>query len=162
MGSFVLAAFYVPGGRLIMSSNEGADKMQKLLDLRRVSIEDMTPPIREFGDFLVRFHIPYQYSSLGSPAKWPPLSPKYKRYKERVRPGAPLLVFNGTMKAGFGYDVRGRGDLFIRNTQEYARYHQTGTRKMPARKWLQLTEDDYTVLRRYTQKYMMGYFGIEK
>ena len=160
MGSTVLATFYVPGGAVIMSSNDGAAEMKKLLDLRRTRIEDMTPPIRQFGDFLVKFHIPYQYSTAGSPAPWPELSPKYKRYKERVRPGAPLLVFNGAMKAGFGVDVRADGTLFITNTQDYARYHQTGTVKMPARKWLQLVDEDYKELRKFARAHILGQYGV--
>jgi len=159
MANVILATFYVPGGNVIMSSTDGAAKMAKLLDLRRTQIENMTPVYNRFGDYLVKFHIPYQYEMQGRPYKWRKLSKKYAAYKKRVRPGAPILVFNGTMRAGFGYEVRGQGDLWISNTQDYARYHQTGTEKMPARKWLQLTDPDYDQLHKFAREHIMREYG---
>lgn len=155
MPNQILATFYLPGGAAIMSSTDGAAEMVKLLDLRKTAIENMTPVYENFGRYIVGFHIPQQYSMGGAPEKWKPLSKKYAKYKRRVRPSAPILVFNGNMRAGFGYEVRGLGDLWITNTQDYAAYHQTGTAKMPARKWLQLGDDDYKHLRTLAREHIM-------
>lgn len=159
MSRVILATFYVPGGNVIMASDDGAAEMKKLLDLRRTQIENMTPVYQNFGRYLVGFHIPQQYSAGGTPLKWAQLSEKYARYKRRVRPAAPLLVFSGAMRAGFGYEVRAPGDLWITNTQDYARYHQTGTAKMPARKWLQMGEADYTHLRKLAREHITRKYG---
>ncbi|QKY78961.1 hypothetical protein Jinkies_13 [Arthrobacter phage Jinkies] len=71
--------------------------------------------------------------------KWAPLSPLYGRWKARVRPGKPLLVFDGDLKKTM--TMPGKGIYIIRPTSmtvgtavPYAKYHQNGTPTMPARK----------------------------
>lgn len=82
-----------------------------------------------------------QFEGQGSPevgGAWSPLSPRYAAWKAKKRPGAPILVFDGKLKnemtsPGAGvYEVWSSGftvgsDLF------YAKYHQEGTKHMPAR-----------------------------
>jgi phage gpG-like protein len=71
--------------------------------------------------------------------RWAPLSPLYGRWKARVRPGKPLLVFDGDLKKTM--TVPGKGIYIVRPTSmtvgtaiPYAKYHQNGTPNMPARK----------------------------
>ena len=71
--------------------------------------------------------------------KWAPLSPAYGRWKARVRPGKPLLVFDGDLKKTM--TIPGKGIYIVRPTSmtvgtavPYAKYHQNGTPTMPARK----------------------------
>lgn len=75
--------------------------------------------------------------------KYPPLSSGYAKYKNKVRPNAPILVFNGRLKAS----VTGRGSSdTIRNIGKqslvqgtkvpYSKFIQEGTSKMPERKYL--------------------------
>lgn len=71
--------------------------------------------------------------------KWAPLSPAYKRWKETVAPGQPILVLGGRLKASMVgqtadtiQDYRPL-DVTLGTIVPYAKYHQTGTRKMPAR-----------------------------
>lgn len=71
---------------------------------------------------------------------WAPLSDNYRIYKSIVRPGAPILTFDGDLRASLG---RERGDGAIRSVQgntlrygtriHYAVYHNKGTPHMPAR-----------------------------
>ena len=92
------------------------------------------------------------FGAQGTPEKWRPLSPKYAKWKSRVRPGRQILVFDGTMYASLRGVRNGTGPGTIRQIYPkraefgtmvpYAIYHQTGTRKMPARKPVQLTEED--------------------
>lgn len=82
-----------------------------------------------------------QFESQGSRGgrRWAPLSPAYKRWKDIVAPGQPILVLSGKMKASL---VGRTGDtieqfrpasLTLGTRIHYAKYHQTGTRRMPAR-----------------------------
>lgn len=80
---------------------------------------------------------------LGSSGKYPPLLPKYFAFKKKVRPGAPILVFNGTLRdsvTGTGTSDTilniGKQSLVQGTKVPYARFVQEGTRKMPARKFL--------------------------
>ena len=82
-----------------------------------------------------------QFDSQGSRGgrRWVPLSPAYKRWKDIVAPGMPILVLSGKMKASL---VGRTGDTIeqfrpssvtLGTRIRYAGYHQTGTRRMPAR-----------------------------
>lgn len=72
--------------------------------------------------------------------RWAALSSNYRIYKSIVRPGAPILTFDGDLRASLG---RARGDGAIRSIRgnrltygtriHYAVYHNKGTRNMPAR-----------------------------
>lgn len=74
---------------------------------------------------------------------WAKLSPNYAAYKKVVRPGRPILTFDGDLAASLG-TARGAGA--IRETSDkklrygttiyYAGYHNRGTETMPARQVL--------------------------
>ena len=71
--------------------------------------------------------------------KWSPLSRDYGRWKATVRPGRPLLVFDGDLKRemtvrGHGVDVVTPTSMTVGTDLSYARYHQQGTTRMPARR----------------------------
>lgn len=80
-------------------------------------------------------------------ALWPPLSPTYAAWKQKYFPGRPLLQLTGTMwgqlAVGTGLLVE-KQPMLLRMvpTVPYAKYHQTGTSHMPARKPVVLTEED--------------------
>lgn len=68
---------------------------------------------------------------------WTPLSPRYKAWKARRRPGKKILVFDGTLKAqaaplnpqNFGfYKVNGKGlEVGVSYSRvPYAKYHHEG------------------------------------
>lgn len=92
------------------------------------------------------------FGAVGTPEKWAPLSPEYAKWKAKVRPGRQILVFDGKMyeslrgvRTGFGpdtvRDIQAQRAEFG-TTVPYAIFHQTGTRKMPRRKPVQLTDQD--------------------
>lgn len=72
----------------------------------------------------------------GSP--WPALSPRYAGWKARVRPGAPLMVFDGDLRRSM---TSPRGGVFevsatgfeVGTDVPYARYHQDGGGSLPRR-----------------------------
>lgn len=80
---------------------------------------------------------------LGGSGKYPPLTSKYAAFKQRVAPGASILVFDGTLRnsvtgTGDGNTIRniGKQSLIQGTRVPYARFIQEGTGKMPARKFL--------------------------
>lgn len=68
--------------------------------------------------------------------RWAPLSAAYRAYKDRVRPGRDLLVFDGGLKrvvlAGGKPSYRAR-DAALTFASPIIGFHQEGTSKMPAR-----------------------------
>lgn len=76
---------------------------------------------------------------------WPPLSPRYAAYKSRVRPGRPMMVFNGVLKAsltspGARYAVfkPQAQSVIIGTSDPKAMAHQLGRGRLPRRQILWL------------------------
>lgn len=75
--------------------------------------------------------------------KYPPLSNQYIKYKKKIKPSAPILVFSGRLRdsvtgSGNSDSIRKIGNqTLIQGTNvPYSRYIQEGTRKIPERKYL--------------------------
>jgi len=93
--------------------------------------------------------------------QYPPLSPFYKARKKKVRPRSPILVFDGNLRDSV---TRPRDKNTIRQLTKtslvqgtklpYARFVQEGTRKMPARKYYFLDDDDIIRLTRIIKDYV--------
>ena len=74
---------------------------------------------------------------------WAKLSPAYAMFKARIRPGRPILTFDGHLAASLG-GARGPGAVRVvrgnklryGTTIPYAGFHNRGTSKMPARQVL--------------------------
>ena len=60
------------------------------------------------------------------PSPWP-------ARKDNVDPDRPLLYKHGDMKNTIGYKLPAPDTVFVGSKADYAKYHQTGTRNMPAR-----------------------------
>ena len=132
-----------PGGVILYKSPDvvGPGSLTKLVDTRLSRIEDLSEPLQEFGDFIVNEHIPWQIAQGGTPQRYAPLSPRYRRWKERVAPGMPILKLTGEMVDNFKAGVL-ENNLQIIDRTGYARYHHTGTGRMPQRQFIQLQDDD--------------------
>jgi phage gpG-like protein len=111
-----------------------------MLERWQHNLGDATPAFKAMADYQTKVVNARQFREQGSveTGKWSPLSPPYARWKARVRPGRPLLVFDGDLKRemtvpGQGvYDVW-RSGMRVGTDIPYATYHQNGTPGMPAR-----------------------------
>lgn len=77
---------------------------------------------------------------------WLDLSPKYQAYKDKKRPGVPILKFDFHMLGDqFGYQV---GDTFldVGTNAIYGAIQQLGGRGIPAREYLGISDDDADLL----------------
>jgi len=80
---------------------------------------------------------------LKTTGKYPPLSPQYAKYKEKVKPNLPILVFSGRLRDSVTNNgnkdtirIIGKKSLVQGTRVPYGRYVQEGTSKMPERKFL--------------------------
>lgn len=118
----------------------GAKPVSIMLERWQHNIDDATPAFEAMASYQVKTVNARQFKEQGSveTGKWSPLSPPYARWKARVRPGRPILVFDGDLRRemtvpGEGiYDVW-RSGMKVGTAIEYATYHQNGTPGMPAR-----------------------------
>lgn len=132
----------VTGGEAL--SNAFKDVESGMLDLRKLSTWKVVAA--EFRTILKEI-----FAGEGTGSKsghWAPLSQPYAAYKLRRWGEVPILQASGRMYESL--TKRGDKDAVYEETASeltmgtqipYSRYHQTGTRKMPARKPVDLTEE---------------------
>jgi phage gpG-like protein len=118
----------------------GAKPVPLMLARWQHNIADATPAFEAMAQYQTKTVNARQFNEQGSveTGKWAPLSPPYGRWKARVRPGRPILVFDGDLKREMTVPGQGvyqvwRSGMTVGTEIEYAKYHQTGTPGMPAR-----------------------------
>lgn len=105
------------------------------------NLGDATPAFKEMADYQKKVVNARQFKEQGSveTGKWSPLSPPYGRWKARVRPGRPILVFDGDLRRDMTVPGQGvykiwRSGMTVGTDLDYAIHHQKGTLMMPARR----------------------------
>jgi phage gpG-like protein len=118
----------------------GAEPFSLMLERFQHNLGDATPAFEAMARYQVETVNKRQFDEQGSAetGKWSPLSPLYGRWKARVRPGKPIMVFDGDLRTSL--TVPGKGIYIVRSNMmtvgtsiPYAIYHQKGTPMMPAR-----------------------------
>lgn len=96
----------------------------------------------------------------GETGEWAPLSPRYAEWKARHYGGKGILVRTGSLLAsltgGPGSLIeQSKDSLRIGSTVKYGLYHQFGTRKMPQRKVIDLSDRNARNLMKVLQGYLV-------
>lgn len=138
--------------------------VQRRLTHLKAALDDTEPVWKEYAQWL-RIEMREQFDTEGihlGHNPWKPLSEKYKKQKDKRFPGAKILEATKTLlksltEPGGKNIARWTRDTFEFGTEvDYFKYHQTGTRRMPARPPF----DDFTRLAaglgRIWQRHMMG------
>lgn len=120
--------------------SDGFESFALVLDRFRQSLEHAEPAFREIATYqktVVNARVFAQQGSAET-GRWSPLSPRYGAWKARVRPGRPILVFDGDLREAFTSMQHGVSEVWDRGmvvgaASAIARYHQDGTPTMPAR-----------------------------
>lgn len=100
----------------------------------------------------------------GKSGKWAALSTAYAKYKAQAFPGLPILrateslyeSMTGPDALDSVYRIDER-ELVVGTKREGARAHQTGTRRMPARPIIDLTESDKRRMQKAIQKELVRF-----
>jgi len=94
--------------------------------------------------------------------RWQELSPAYAKIKEELYPGKPILERTGDLMRSLtspndenAVRIDGRKSLTLGSRVPYGIYHQTGTRKMPARPEVQLPEAFKRSVMHHVQTYLV-------
>ncbi len=126
-----------------------------LRDLSRYWEHYALPTIRES----IAGQFPKSGAHEGLPA-WTPLSARYASYKARRYPNTPILVRSGRLRNALA-EITGDSIATIEpdrltygTSVPYALYHQRGTRKMPARPILRLSNPLKNRLMRLLRSYI--------
>lgn len=128
-------------------------------------VKDLSVPFAEiYRDFTLVNH--RNFLAQGYPLHWVPLSPQYAAWKQKHFPGLPILVRSGEMRDSLASTGAGMGpgaireiharDAWFGTSVRYARFHQTGTRRMPRRKPVQLADEDKVRWGRIIHRWFVG------
>lgn len=116
------------------------------------ALDDMSSPLELIADDVQHRVFKEQFDTEGGRANaWQPLAPEYAAWKARHFAGAPILVRTGAMRADFLGEGEGsirrvtRDSLEVGATSKFARFHQTGTGRMPARPPIDATDQDHAL-----------------
>lgn len=117
-------------------------------------ISDLSVPFKEIAaQFYIGERAQFEAEGEHATGAWAPLSPAYAAWKARNFPNKGILrrtdqlfhAATGDTSAGAVLDIKPmqmRMGIDPRSAvAARARYHQVGTRRMPARPWLAITED---------------------
>lgn len=144
---------------------EGEKQVSRALGLLIDHTSDLRPVwprIRD--DFIANERKQFSSEGRHGSGGWTPLSAKYAAWKARVAPGKPILELSGALRqsltGGSGFIYRtGRQSLAIGTKIPHARYHQTGTRRMPRRAPVELTEAQKTSWMKILHEYIWKNVG---
>lgn len=129
--------------------------------------------LSDFTEFWQEYFLPNWYRTstthfetqgASSGAQWPPLSAAYADWKQKHWPGLPILVLSGALRDSLTQQNDSNAVADMTPTQlsmgtrvTYARFHQTGTKYMPARPPLRVSREFFML----TAK-LMHEFAVKK
>jgi phage gpG-like protein len=132
-----------------MFSVAGEEQVLRTFSRWTEAVSDFAPVFSQIADDFLELES-RQFESEGKAGSggWAALSPRYAAWKQKRYPGAKILERTGLMKLSlttninFGIREVSATQLVLGTKVPYAIYHQKGTRKMPARPPIELSEDD--------------------
>ncbi len=140
----------------------GELQVARMLEGVKYRTSDLRPVWAAIADDFLQIEARQFATEGGLGRPWPPLSPAYAAWKAKHYPGAPILVRTGRLRASL--TSRG-GDhveaiepqmLKIGTAVPYARFHQTGTKRMPPRPPIVIPEEAKDRWVRLIQAYLQG------
>ena len=155
----------MPPGLTLTVTMPGLEPLTVGLTRLRTTISDWRPFwTQQFAPFLYRTWLEefvLEGSNTGDP--WAQLSPAYAQWKRIHGFGNSILVRSGAFKASMTSPdapdsiLRATSDaLEIGTNVPYAKYHQFGTRRMPARPAMRVNEPFMRVVGQSLQRYVQA------
>lgn len=141
--------------RVEITSNTAGPALKRLLDVLEGDGRDLM--LRDMGEYLLastQARAARQVAPDGD--AWPALTPRYKRRKDKLRPGLPMLKFDNHMLGDrLSYQVTpGTGELRLGTNVRYGAAQHFGYGGILPRNWLGLSEDDGTELVTIAQEHI--------
>jgi len=140
----------------------GTQQLQRTLQRWVDATTDLRPAFELVADAFAKLELA-QFVTEGAAGgePWAALSPSYAARKARTHPGRPILVRSGDMRRDFtsrpfGVERISSDTMVLGSSLAYARYHQTGTPRMPRRPPVNLTEKQRRALVKVIQQWMVA------
>jgi len=141
---------------------EGDVQLARSLSRFGNSVKDYRPAFRDIIKLFYEME-KKQFESEGGYGSggWAPLSADYDEWKAKNFPGKPILQLTGKLMSALtnktGETIQEIEPLLLKlgTNLKYGLFHQTGTKKMPARKPIEMTEHDKREWVKVIQKYLV-------
>ena len=129
--------------RVEITRNTAGPALKRLLGVLEGNDRDLM--LRDMGEYMLastQARAARQVAPDGD--AWPALSPRYKRRKDKLRPGLPMLKYDNHMLGdGLNYQVPpGQGVLLLGTSVRYGAAQHFGYGGILARNWLGVSADD--------------------
>jgi phage gpG-like protein len=108
--------------------------LMKTLGKLQDNVKRLKPAMADISVYM-KNQVMKNFEAEGRPERWQPLSEKYLRYKLEEKGTSKLLEFHGKLKQSISIRSTWK-DAEVFTGVKYGVYHQTGTRKMPARPFM--------------------------
>ena len=115
-------------------SIKGLDDSVKILEKIQQEVKNNRYGLQKVKNYLLNFFSKDVFDSQGSVfgSRWAQLTPSTLREKAQSYPGRGILERTGALRSGFKA-MSSTNFLKIYNPVSYAKFHQTGTSRMPPR-----------------------------
>jgi phage gpG-like protein len=132
---------------------QGDEELVRAFGLMASRVSDWRP---FWPDIAAVFYIgeSARFASEGFGA-WPPLSDGYRKWKQKHYPGQKILSLTGALRESLTSRTGASAvyqdealQLTLGTATHYAKYHQYGTGRMPARPPIDITQEDINVMGR--------------
>jgi phage gpG-like protein len=139
-----------------------AGDVQLRRSLIRISdrLGDLRPGLEDIAD-LIAEDLAKRFVSQNSPSlgRWPPLTPAYRRWKQKHYPGRRILTLTGALKKDytqrpFGYEKFTPHTFSMGSHLPYAAAHQDGLGHMPRRP-VELSDDAKRQMTKLMQRFVL-------
>lgn len=127
-----------------ITANWDNDRAIRALRQMGRDASDLSPAMRRIGEYYTGV-IDDRFRDERDPSgnRWASLSPRYLERKRRQSTTIDkILQRSGGMRQGINYQLISSTAVRVGSDKEYAKYHEFGTRKMPARRFLEPNRRD--------------------
>lgn len=115
---------------------------------------DLSTPMKQASVLMMR-SIQQNFDSSGRPSSWVPLAASTIRQKIRLGYSTKPLIRTGTLRQSIASQAD-RMSMRLGTMVSYARYHQFGTKTIPARPYLRFQTQDLDRIRDMIIQYLTG------
>jgi len=142
---------------------EGVPLVARTLGLTVTRLTNMRPVFDDIAtDFMAGEDALFGFQgAAGEHGKWAPVDPTYAAAKKAAGFGSKILVRTGDLRKSLtkrgGDNIRriGRQRMEVGTRVKYAKFHQRGTRRMPAREPIRVTDNQKRFWVRLIQKFLI-------
>ncbi len=141
---------------------EGLARIRQRLKATADKLQNMRQFWSSVGMYVQRQTIRERFNKEQSPEgqKWKPLAPSTKRRKKRHKRGQMKILHDtGALRRSIAYEA-GSNSVKVGSVLKYARTHQFGRGKIPARPFLGVTESEkkhiVSMFGQYIKRHILG------